>query len=100
MDKTKIQKNLNYGKALTLYDDDELRYVQKPIGKAIYKNAIGRPKKKEEDKAHPNDRLICDVCGNKFIRAHRSKHKKTKVHQAYEKMNKKIQKLLIEEDSD
>lgn len=86
--------NLRSGKRITLLDNDEIKKIQTPIGKAIYINSIGRPRK--EEKALPNDRLICDVCGGKFIRSHRSAHKKTKVHQAYENMNKKLSKLLLD----
>jgi hypothetical protein len=98
----RIQQKLKKGKGIIAYNNEELRYLQKPLGKAIYKNAInqpiGRPRKSEDEKAKPDDRIICDICQGVFTRAHRSAHKKTKVHQAYEKMNGKIQKLLLDED--
>lgn len=88
-----IQNKIDKGEALTLYSTEELKYIQKPIGKAIYKNAVGRPKK--DEKAKPSDRVVCDICGGKFVRSHRWDHNKTKVHQAYSKMNDQIRKLLL-----
>lgn len=89
------QNRLKSGVSIPLLDSEDLIYLQKPIGRALYKNTLGRPRKREEDKAKPGDIIICDVCGNKFIRSHRSSHKKTKVHQAYENMNRKLIKMLL-----
>lgn len=94
----KFQEELKNGIGIPLYDTDTIRYLEKPIGKAIYKNAIGRPKKRDEDKANYYDRIVCDSCGIEYTRAHRSAHRKTKVHQAYEKMNNKMKKFLVNED--
>jgi hypothetical protein len=91
-----IQKHLKTGKSIPLLDKDDIKYLQKPIGKALYTEVIGRPKKKEEDKAHPSDRLFCNICGGKYVRSHRSAHNKTKVHQAYAKMNHKLSRLLLD----
>jgi hypothetical protein len=88
--------NLRGGKRVTLLDIDDIKKLQTPIGKAIYNNSIGRPPKKEGEKALPNDRLNCEICGGKFIRSHRTAHKKTKVHKAYENMNRKISKVLLD----
>lgn len=93
-----IQERLKEGKALTSYSNEELKYLQKPIGKGIYKSTIGRPRKKEEEKCKPNDRIVCDICNGEFIRSHRWDHNKTKIHQAYLKMNNKIKKLLLDEN--
>lgn len=90
-----IQKSLKEQKGLALYDIDELKYVQKPIGKALYtKKKIGRPKK--DNPSQWSDKIKCDVCGNEFIRSNRSNHNKTKQHQLYLKMNDKIKKLLVD----
>lgn len=89
------QKNINDSKAIALYDDETLKYVQTHTGKAIY-NKIGRPKKNETEKAKWSDKIICDVCGKTFIRSARSSHKKTKYHNFYSKMNAKLKKLLVD----
>lgn len=85
----RIKKKLNEDKVLVDYDTEELEYVQKPLGKAHFKS---EPKKK----THWSDRVKCDVCNKEFTRSARSQHKKTQVHQVYAKMNKKLQKLLID----
>lgn len=87
-----IQTNLKDQKGLSQYNVEELKYVQKPLGKALYKH-VGRPK--SENKAHWNDKIICKICGGKFTRSARTGHDKTKVHQIYAKMNDKMRKLLI-----
>ena len=91
-----IQKHLKTGRSIPLLDENDIKYIQKPIGKAIYKEVLGRPKKREEDKAQPSDRLICNICGGKYVRSHRSAHNKTKVHKAYENMNHKLTKILLD----
>jgi hypothetical protein len=100
-----IYKNLRNGKHISLLSIDDIKKIQKPIGKAIFKDSItdpkkssGRPRKPENEKAHHRDRLICNICGEKYYRSYGPRHKKTKLHQAYEKMNHKIYKLLLDID--
>ncbi len=56
---------------------------------------VGRPRKSEDIKAKYNDSCICDICGGSFTRSNRSSHKKTRLHQAYEKTNIFIKKTII-----
>ena len=93
MNMNKVQKNI-VDKELTQLTNKELKYVQKPLGKALYK---GRPKKKEDEKAHWSDRIKCDVCAKEFTRSARNAHNLTKEHLIYSKMNKKLKKLLIDD---
>jgi len=74
------------------YDDSTLRYVQKPVGKALYR---GRPRKSDEDKGKPNDRIKCNLCGKEFTRSNRSHHNNTQVHLLYKKVNEKMSKLVL-----
>ncbi len=90
----KIQDKLKNNKSLANYDVEDMKYLQKPLGKAIYKR--GRPK--SDNPAKWNDRVICDVCGKEFTRSARTKHKKTQFHQAFEIMNNKLKKLLINDN--
>ncbi|HTO16891.1 MAG TPA: hypothetical protein VLZ83_14075 [Edaphocola sp.] len=90
-----VKNKLKEGNSIPLMSEEELKYTQKPIGKAIYKRAIGRPKKPDNEKARPGDRVICEICGGNFKRSHRSAHNKTKIHKVYEDMNKKLVNLLI-----
>ncbi len=89
------QEELLSGSSVPFYSNDTINYIDTSIGKALYKNALGRPRKSIEEKANPYDRIICDVCNVKFTRSHRSGHNKTKVHQAYAKMNEKMKRFLL-----
>lgn len=92
------QKELQQGKGLSQYEPETLKYLTKPIGKAIFKNAVekrGRPKK--DTKAHWSDRIKCEICGKEFTRSARTKHTKTEFHQAHLKFDQKIKKLLLKE---
>jgi hypothetical protein len=42
----------------------------------------------------PNDKLICEFCKNRYTRAHRSKHRKTKTCQAYQNAMKVFLEVL------
>lgn len=88
-----IQEKLKVDKNISEYTVDELKYLQKPIGKALYR---GRPKKDDNDRAKPTDRLKCEVCGKEFFRSGRTKHNQTKHHLLHEKMNKKLMKMLVD----
>ncbi len=90
----RIQRKIKHNKNLCDYTVEELKYVQKPIGKAIYKSKkIGRPC--VDVKADPKDKLECEICGKIFIRSGRYNHNKTEYHIAHANMNDKIRKLLI-----
>lgn len=96
-----IKDKLREGNGPILYSEDELKYIQKPIGNALYKNSvekksIGRPRKNEEDKAKPTDRIKCKECGVVFTRCHRSSHKKTKIHKLCCSLNSKLKKILFD----
>jgi hypothetical protein len=98
---------LKSGKSIPLLSYKDMKRLQTPVGKAIYQSSfnktqeekkLGRPRKNNDEKAKPTDRIQCDICGNIFSRCHRAAHKKTKVHQAYEQMNQKLVKLLLDTD--
>jgi len=91
----KIQKQVQKQKGLTQYSNEKLIYIQKPIGKAIYKSKE-RPKKSEENKAKWNDKVKCDRCGKEFIRSSRTTHNKTQYHKIFDKMNNKLQDFLLQ----
>lgn len=82
-------------KELVLFNHEELKEVQKPIGKAIYKAKVGRPRKMK-DKALPSDRVKCKYCGKVYRRSNKSAHDKTQIHKIYVKMNNNMKKLLID----
>ena len=101
----KIQDNLKKGNGIATYTEEELKYLQTPIGKEIYKNAMDTPKDEyiqvtTTNKMHPStrwdDRVKCKICGKIVSRSNQSNHRKSNQHQIYMKMNEKIRKLLID----
>lgn len=104
-----IQQQLREGRPLCSYDNDALRYVQRPIGQGLYKHSIennpyeqipyknpkgGRPKAKVL--TSPNDIINCKVCGQEVTRSNQSHHKKTKSCQLHAKLHEKLRDLLID----
>jgi|ERR1700759_5798595 len=100
MEFIKIQDNLKKGYGLNNYSIEELKYLNKPLGKAIYTSTIknkGRPRKNENEKCKPSDRIICEICNKEYTRSASFKHKSTQYHQLHERMNKKLRKVLLED---
>ena len=56
-------------------------------------NKVGRPRKKDEDKAKPSDYIECNICGHTFRRNNRSRHNNTKIHKAIAELNDDIRIL-------
>lgn len=114
MDYQNIQEQLKKGYSLSFYEPPELKYLQHPIGEAIYTHSLneknsdkpkkdiievekrGRGRPRLKSPAKWSDRIKCDVCGKDFIRSRRCAHNKTKIHLAFEKMNKKLRKILLD----
>jgi len=46
----------------------------------VYHMNRGRPRKKEEEKIQPNEKIECEICGGKYLRTNKSKHVKTNLH--------------------
>ncbi len=90
----KIHNKLKTDKNLVDYDMDELDYVMKPLGAALYKNR-GRPRMNDENKALPSDKVRCEVCSKVFTRSGRSGHNKTTYHRVHLDLNQKLTKLLL-----
>ena len=88
----KIQEKIKNDKNIIGYQEEEIRYLQKPIGGALYR---GRPKKNESEKAKPTDKLTCEICGKEFFRSGRTQHKNTQYHILHQNLNKKLMKMLI-----
>lgn len=91
-----IQSKIKNDKNILFYDRETLDYVTKPIGKTLYKSKVGRPKKSEETKAKPNDRILCPICKEEFVRSNRTNHNKTKIHKKMEQANTNLRKLLMD----
>lgn len=74
------------------YTEEEIKYCTTPIGNAIYNH---RGRKRKEKKCLPTDRVKCEMCGKEYTRSGKYNHDKTKVHQTYVKLNKKIASVLL-----
>lgn len=93
MDPTRARKQIDNADIIN-YEDETLKYVQKPLGKAHFR---GRPLMTEEQKGKPSDKIKCTLCGITFIRSNRSHHNKTNRHKLYDKVNKKMAKLVLDD---
>lgn len=93
MNYKKAQKQLLKGKGLGLCDNETIKYIREPIGKAIASR--GRPK--AEKPTHWSDKLKCKICGKEYFRSAVVAHKKTNHHKTYEKFDEKMRKLMLEE---
>jgi hypothetical protein len=89
-----IKNRLRQGKELITCDLDELQYIQKPIGKSIYRHA-NEERKKRKNKYISDERIICDLCGKDYRRSNKSFHEKTHYHLTYKLVNDKFKKLIL-----
>jgi hypothetical protein len=92
MKKINIYENIKNNKSIPLLEKEDLKLLQKPVAKSIY---INNKNEEPNKKKHPSDILVCEICGNKYRRAHKTDHNKTKIHKVYDSMNKKLLSLLI-----
>lgn len=86
-----IRKRLRKKKGLGLYNNDDLRYLENPLGAASYTHHDPEPSKLK----HWSDRVKCKVCGTVYTRSSSSRHKKTRHHRDYLNMNEKIRDLML-----
>lgn len=102
----KIRDKVKNNKNLTTYNDDEIRFVQTTVGKALYqdKNTEDEVMLSDEemdiDKAPPkakwNDRVECNICGKIFTRSCRTAHNGTLYHRMKKQEHEKLKKILID----
>lgn len=90
-----IQELLKKGHEMMKYESDELSYITKPIGRAIYENSL-EERKENIVKVNRYEKIKCDLCGKTVSKANKSHHNKTQYHQAFEKMNNKLKKILLD----
>ena len=96
-----IQNKLKQANEIINYDIDELDYLTKPIGKAIYEKNEDIKKEKHDRnyKAkkvwNSHERIKCDLCGIEYRRSNKSYHEKSKNHLVYKKINDKFKQLIL-----
>jgi hypothetical protein len=97
----KIQNRLKQAEEVINYDVDELEYLTKPIGKAIYeknsdiKNTRHNRNYKAKKIWDSHERVKCDLCGVEYRRSNKSYHEKSKNHLVYKKINDKFKQLIL-----
>lgn len=88
-------ENIRSQKSTTILTVEELKKLEKPIQKAIYKRPKPIVKNNISKKAHWNDKIECTVCGKTFTRSSRTYHNRSQYHQIHYNMNEKIKNLLL-----
>lgn len=88
-----IKRKIDRDRNIVDYSYDELVYLQKPIGRAIYASAPVVAV--EKNKKNWYDKIECDICGKTYTRSAKSKHVNTQYHQIYANLNKKLCKILV-----
>lgn len=58
----------------------------------------GRPRMREEDKTKPDDKITCEICGEKFRRNNRWHHNNTKLHKQAASYDKEIRTLFLKKN--
>jgi len=102
------------------FSDEEIRYSLKPVGKShLKKNELSSSNDDLDSYSLTNEssditessesssyieeipnknlkykRIICEICGKEYCTNNSGKHRATKHHQLYSKMNKKLLKIL------
>lgn len=91
-----FQNKLMKGNPLISYDKQTILYATTPIGMTMYKRALmGLPSNNRKIKALPTDIIKCKLCGMTTKRHNQTHHKRTRLCQAYARMNEKIRNLLL-----
>lgn len=88
------KKHIFNDKNIVDYSENQLRYLQKPVGNAAFNTEV-EPIKSNKKK-NWFDRIKCDVCGKEFTRSARTKHNSTQYHQIYSCLNTKLIKIIVD----
>lgn len=103
----RLQESLEIGRSIQLLSNEEVKYLYKPIGNAIYCHAtdptniindnILVDKTKTRRYARYDDRLECLVCGKIYARSSVTSHRKTQFHQFHAKAQRKFRDIIVNE---
>lgn len=92
-----IKKRLKQGNEPINCKVDEMSYIKKPIGNAIYTTALenkSEPKIKGE-RYNRTEKVLCDLCGRYYTRSNKYSHIRTRYHLAYKGVNDKFKQFLL-----
>lgn len=92
----KLQDKLQEGQPLNLLNNEELKYAMKPIGKAVYNNAINNSDNDFKNNVkHHTDKIKCPICNVVFSRSGLTNHRKTRYHIRVQSINYKLRDVLL-----
>lgn len=86
-----IRKRLGEQKGIALYDNEDIKYLDTTVGKAVYTTK----KKSNGAKKLWSDRVKCKVCGTEYTRSSASRHNKTRHHQDFLSINEKMRDIML-----
>jgi hypothetical protein len=98
--KKKMQKKFAKEKVVLGYNEEELDYLSKPLGKATHKHNLEekpteRPLRKNNRKIPRwKEKVECKICGGVYMRSSSTAHKRTKRHKLFENVNSKLLNLM------
>lgn len=90
-----IKKRLRDGNEPINCKIDEMSYIRKPVGKAIYTTALEYKQEPKKDRYNRSEKVLCDLCGKYYTRSNKCHHNKTRYHLAYKSINDKFKQLLL-----
>jgi hypothetical protein len=76
---------------ITDFDVDTLKYISKPIGRAIYEHA----NVEQLTKYNSSKKVQCRTCGGKYTSSNRASHCRTQKHKLYERVTKNMKEILL-----
>lgn len=93
----KIRHRLSLKKGLVNYNEEELKYLRKILGKAAYTGKDGRPqtRAKRDGTRKSSDILECKICDKKYRRSCKWRHEQTRFHKQAAIFHDKMYKILI-----
>ncbi len=92
------QDKLDKGYNLLQYDNEDVQYIEKPIGRAIYLNSeieMDKPEIIGDGVPYWKQRCKCKHCGIEISKAYYAQHRRTKACQVHQKVHKKVLDIII-----
>lgn len=62
------------------------------------KRKPGRPRKNDDEKVDPSEKITCLICGYKYQRRNKTRHQRTKICMMHCKLNNRIKKYILPDD--
>lgn len=92
--KSDLEKSSSIIEILRNESDEEQCFINEPAENLI---GIINGTDVERSKRAWNDKLYCEACERSFYRSNLHSHKQSKSHQRYERLNKNLVKILLQD---